>query len=108
MENTESLSLISSMIRLSKASVMYGWFFSFVPSVSVQVRLNCPEILERRHYRVSLVEVGMIIEKDFSDFLQQFHCFGTCFYSSAVMFSKMWHNGNSSWKQLRIVSLYCL
>lgn len=66
-----SLSLMGSMIRLSKASVVHG-FFSFVPSLfSVQVRLKCPEILKSRHYCVFLVEVsfmGMIIEKDYKDF----------------------------------------
>lgn len=77
----------------------------------VQVSLNCLEILESKHCHVFLLEasfMGMTMEKDHKHFLQQFCWFGTCFYSSALVFSKMWHSGSSSWKQLKFGSLNCL
>lgn len=87
-----------------------GYFFCAV-AFSVQVRLNCPEILESRYYYVFFEAVsfmGMIIEKDYTVFGVAVLLFRDLFFSSAVTFSKKWYNGISSWKQLRIGSLNCL
>lgn len=72
-ENTESLALISSVIRLSKASVIYGLFFFCAITVSVQVRLSCPETLKSRHYHAFLMEV-FLYGNDYRKGLRRFFC----------------------------------
>lgn len=102
MENAECLSVISSVIRLSKVSVIYR-FLSFVPS-QFQYKWD---LIVQKYSGVFLVEVsfmGIILEKDYKDFQQQF-----CFVGfTLLLFFRMWCNSSCSWEQLRVVSLNCL
>lgn len=69
-------------------------------TVSVQVRLNCPEILQ------CFLSGSFLYGNDYRKGLQRFSA--AVLLVLLLLFFKMWHSSNCSWEQLRIVSLNCL